>query len=144
MCVHSRCALSNIRAVHSTCEKYHYTPAGVAGGGDFRGCLAVLGTCSGAVVVVDGADVAGIALRIDDVVVNGYAVRIARFIDVVGSIHERVLGIVGGGVGRVVRYLCGNGGGSGTNEGQNEGENRGDDDHEWCSFCTSRDSGLGV
>lgn len=26
--------------------------------------------------------------------------------------------------------------------GQNEGENRGDDDHEWCSFCTSQDGGL--
>ena len=99
-------------------------------GGVFRGYLAVLGTCSSTVVVVDGADVARIALRIDDVVVNGYAVGIARFLDVVGSVHECVLGIVGGRVGGVVGYLCGNGGGRGTNECENEGENRGDDDHD--------------
>ena len=90
----------------------------------------MLGTCSGAVVVVDGADIARIALRIDDVVVNGHAVGIARFLNVVGSVHECVLGIVGGRVGGVVRYLCGNGSGRATNEGQNEGENRGDDDHD--------------
>ena len=87
--------------------------------------LALLGTCSCSVVVVDGADVARITLRIDDVVVNGYAVGIACFFDVVGSVHELVLGIVGGCVGSVVFCLCRNGVWCATtNEGENESDNR--------------------
>ena len=79
-------------------DKYHNTSAGVARVLFGGGYLALLGTCSSAVVVVNGADVAGITLRIDDVVVNGYAVIIARFFDIVGSCHEIVFCVMFWGV----------------------------------------------